>query len=326
MHEFDKEIKKSIEEIKPDLYMKTRLAAKINAYKKPKQQHIFKKVCAAVLAAAIVCGSVGGYFAVQRQNDFTITAYADDGKTYPLSNHDVKMPFGKVEKVYFEEMGTTGLNSTTTGFEIHGKDIDEVTFKSNIYGFEIFDEDMRDNHQERDDYFIVKIPLNDEEIAEYNAIDSFDLEDRTQKSFLKKIMKNRDLSEYFGENSMNIDDYHVFNISTDSKDIVEKFNLEYQGYVYTHFRLVKNEDYEDITRSGKKITEKNYDDEDKISDVCLDTWAATEYVMEHPDTKLSDLPKDTIEVTVKFKSGKTATKNIQIEFDDLGYMHCQIEE
>lgn len=325
MHEFDKEIKKSIEEIKPDLYMKTRLTAKINAYKKPKQQHIVKKICAAVLAAAIVCGSVGGYFAVQRQNDFTITAYADDGKTYPLSNHDVKMPFCKVEKVYHKEMDTTMLDATSSGFEINGKNIDEVTFKSNIYELNIYDEDMRDNQEERDDYFIVKIPLNDEEINEFNAINEWDSA-TTSKNFLKEMNESRDLSEYFGDNSINIDDYHVFPVNTTSKDIVEKFNLEYQGYVYTHFRLVKNEDYEDITRSGKKITEKNYDDEDKISDVCLDTWAATEYVMEHPDTKLSDLPKDTIEVTVKFISGKTATKNIQIEFDDLGYMHCQIEE
>lgn len=323
MHEFDKEIKKSIEEIKPDLYMKTRLAAKINAYKKPKQQHIFKKICATVLAAAIVCGSVGGYFAVQRQNDFTITAYADDGKTYPLSNHDVKMPFCKVEKKYIENMDTTMLDEKSSGFEIHGKDIEEVTFKSNTYGLNIYDSDMRDTHQEQDDYFIVKIPLNDEEITQFNAIEMWD--DSTAKNFLKQMNENRNLSEYFGDNSMNIDDYQVFKINTTSKDIVEKFNLEYKGYVYTDFYLVKNEDYEDITRSGKKITEKNYDDNDKISDVHLDTWAATEYVMEHPDTKLSDLPKDTIEVTVKFKSGKTATKNIQIEFDDLGYMHCQIE-
>lgn len=325
MHEFDKEIKKSIEEIKPDLYMKTRLAAKINAYKKPKQQHIFKKVCAAVLAAAIVCGSVGGYFAVQRQNDFTITAYADDGKTYPLSNHDVKMPFGKVEKVYHKEMDTMMLDATSSGFEINGKNIDEVTFKSSNYKLKIYDSDLQQNQEKRDDYFIVKIPLNDEEIVQFNTIEEWD-SSNTSKNFLKKMSKNRDLSAYFGDNSMNIDDYHVFPINTTSKDIVEKFNLEYQGYVYTYLYLVKNEDYESVDRYGYKITEKNYDDEDKISDVCLDTWAATEYVMEHPDTKLSDLPKDTIEVTVKFKSGKTATKNIQIEFDDLGYMHCQIEE
>lgn len=324
MNEFDKEIKKSIEEIKPDLYMKTRLAAKINAYKKPKQQHIFKKVCAAVLAAAIVCGSVGGYFAVQRQNDFTITAYADDGKTYPLSNHDVKMPFCKVEKVYHKNMDTMMLDATSSGFEINGKNIDEVTFKSNIYELNIYDEDMRNNQEERDDYFIVKIPLNDEEIAQFNAIEMWD--DSTAKNFLKQMNENRNLSEYFGDNSMNIDDYQVFKINTTSKDIVEKFNLEYKGYVYTDFYLVKNENYESYVRHGYEVSEQNYDDDDKISDVHLNIWAATEYVMEHPDTKLSDLPKDTIEVTVKFKSGKTATKNIQIEFDDLGYMHCQIEE
>ncbi len=327
MSEFDKDIKKAIEEIKPDIYMKTRLAAKIDEQTKPKKNKPWKKVCAGLLAFAVICASVGGYYSVQNKNnlDFTIVAYADDGSAYKLSDDDIKMPFCKVEKKYIENMDTTMLDSTVTGFEIKGKDIDEVTFKSDNYELCIYDEDMQENHKMRDDYYSVKIPLTDEEIIEYNAIDEFDHE-LTSKDFLKKIMKNRDLSEYFGDNSMNIGDYHVFHISDTSEDVLEKFDLESKGYVYTYFYLVKNDVYEDTTRSGYEITEKNYDDDDKISDVCLDTWAATEYVMEHPDTNLNDLPECNITVTVKFKSGKTSEKQIHAEFDDYGYLHCKIAE
>lgn len=327
MNTFDNEIKKSIEEIKPDFYMKTRLAAKISEQTKPKKKKIWKKACAGVLALAVICASIGGYYTVQKRNtlDFAIVAYADDGTTCKLSDDDIKMPFGRVKKSYYEDVDTMLLNQKMTGFEIEGKNIDEVTFKSDNYKLQIHDKDMQENQESRNDYICVKIPLNDEEIIEFNAIEVFDPE-LTSKNFLKKMMENRDLSEYFGDNSMNIDDYHVSAFLDTSNDLLKKFDLEWKGYIYTYFYLVENDVYEDVDRYDYEITEKNYDEDDKISDVYLNILAATEYVMEHPDTKLSELPECNITVTVKFKSGETVEKQIHTEFDDYGYLHCKVTE
>lgn len=285
--------------------------------KKSKRISMPKKAIAAALALIIAGGSIGGYYINQGSRtsgstDFTIVAYADDGTSVALSDKDIKMAFCKVSKKYDSAAEKMLLDSTTTGFEIQGDDIAEATFESEAYGFEIYDTDMAQNHNDRDDYFVVKIPLNDEELKDYEAIEEFEADDLTEKAFIKEMMTKRDLSSYFGDYSMNIDDYHVYySYPTEPDD-------------EAYFSLARNEDYEDITREGNKITEKNYDENDKINDVHLDTWNASEYIHENPDAELSELPKDNITVTVTFKSGETATKHILAEFDDLGFLHCKV--
>lgn len=328
MKNFDNEIKKSIEEIKPDPYMETRLSAKVSDYKKPKVSPLIKRISAAALALAIICAGVGANYAVKKNRsdlDFTIVAYASNSSCI-LSEKDIKMGKCRVQKEYISDTNTTMLSSTSTGFQIEGDNIDEVLFKSDNYELEIYDQDMRENQWERDDYYIVDIPLEDNEIKEFIEIDEFDIEERTEKSFIENMMKNRDLSAYFGSNSMNPYDYHVFKNYETEKELIESFNAQKQGYLTTHFYLVKNETYEPIVRSGYEITEKNYDENDKISDVKLDTWTASEYIMEHPDAQLSELPKNTITITVKFKGGQTATAKILTSFDDDGYLHCSLEQ
>lgn len=328
MKNFDNEIKKSIEEIKPDPYMETRLSAKVSDYKKPKVSPLIKRIGAATLALAIVCTGVGANYAVKNNRsdlDFTIVAYAGNSSRI-LNENEIKMGKCRVQKDYISDTNTTMLSATSTGFQIIGNNIEEVTFQSDNYELEIYDQDMKENHWERDDYYIVDIPLEDNEIREFYKIDEFDIEERTEKNFIKNIMKNRDLSAYFGSNSMNPYDYHVFKNYETDKELIESFNAQKQGYLTTHFYLVKNETYEPIVRSGYKITEKNYDENDKISDVKLDTWAACEYIMEHPDAQLSELPKNTITITVKFKGGQTATAKVHTSFDDDGYLHCSLEQ
>lgn len=335
MKNFDSEIKKSIEEIKPDPYMKTRLSAKVNDYKKPKASPLIKRIGAAALALAIVCTGVGANYAVKNNKsdlDFTIVAYAMDGESkHTLSDDEVV--FTDLQFIYNRDEVEDGNNpinymetTNTFGFGIDAENVAQATFESKHYSFDIYDDNMRKNQFERDDYYIVKIPLNDEEIIKFSKIDVFDIEDRTQKKFLKEMMKNRDLSEYFGDNSMNVDDYHIHDVLDSSPDKIKYYGLEDIGYITSHFYLVKNDVYEDITRGGKSVTAKNYSDDDRIHDIMFDTWTAVELINENPDMKLSDLPKDNITVTVTFKSGETATKHILAEFDDNGYLHCSLEQ
>lgn len=328
MKNFDNEIKKSIEEIKPSPYMETRLTAKVSDYKKPKISPLIKRIGATALALAIVCIGIGANYAVKNNRsdlDFTIVAYAGNSSRI-LNKNEIKMGKCRVQKDYISDMNTTMLSATSTGFQIIGNNIDEVTFQSDNYKLEIYDQDMKENQWERDDYYIVDIPLEDNEIREFYKIDEFDIEERTEKIFIENMMKNRDLSAYFGSNSMNPYDYHVFTNYETEKELIESFNAQKKGYITTHFYLVKNETYEPIVRSGYEITEKNYDKNDKISDVKLDIWAANEYIMEHPEAKLSELPKNTITITVKFKGGQTATAKILTSFDNDGYLHCSLEQ
>lgn len=321
MSSFDDNIKKSIKEIKPDPYMATRLSKKISDYKKPKTSPSLKKIGAAALAFAIICAGVGANYAVKKNRsdlDFTIVAYAGDN-TQALNKQDIKMRgIPRVKKEYPNEDGLPILTATYVSFEIRGDNISEVTFKSDNYPLFIYDTDMHENHWERYDYYIIDIPLTEEEINEFDKNYKFDLEETYEREFVKNIMSHRDLSAYFGDNSMDVNNYHFSN------------NLDYpsenSGDKVSHLYLVKNEVYEEVSREGYEITEKNYDEDDKISDIQMDTDTASEYIMKHPDAKLSELPKNTITITVKFKGGQTATAKLHTSFDDYGYLHCSLEQ
>lgn len=328
MKNFDNEIKKSIEEIKPDPYMETRLSAKVSDYKKPKVSPLIKRISAATLALAIVCTGVGANYAVKNNRsdlDFTIVAYAMDGESkHTLSDDEVV--FTDLQLIYERDKAKENISiENKVDFGIDAENVAEATFESENYGFDIFDDNMRDNQFERDDYYIIKIPLNDEEIIKFSKIEIFE-EDRTEKKFLKEMMKNRDLSAYFGDNSMNVDDYRVHRVLDTTSDKIKEFGLEDFGYITSYFYLVKKDVYEDITRGGKSVTAKNYNDEDRIHGIMFDTWTAAWLIKDNPDMKLSDLPKDKITVTVKFTSGEIVTKHILAEFDDDGYLHCSLEQ
>lgn len=328
MKNFDNEIKKSIEEIKPDPYMETRLSAKVSDYKKPKVSPLIKRISAATLALAIVCTGVGANYAVKNKRsdlDFTIVAYAMDGESkHTLSDDEVV--FTDLQLIYERDKAKENISiENKVDFGIDAENVAEATFESENYGFDIFDDNMRDNQFERDDYYIIKIPLNDEEIIKFSKIEIFE-EDRTEKKFLKEMMKNRDLSAYFGDNSMNVDDYRVHRVLDTTSDKIKEFGLEDFGYITSYFYLVKKDVYEDITRGGKSVTAKNYNDEDRIHGIMFDTWTAAWLIKDNPDMKLSDLPKDKITVTVKFTSGEIVTKHILAEFDDDGYLHCSLEQ
>lgn len=328
MKNFDNEIKKSIEEIKPDPYMETRLSAKVSDYKKPKVSPLIKRISAAALALAIVCTGIGANYAVKNNRsdlDFTIVAYAQDGKSkHTLSDDEVV--FTDLQLIYERDKAKENISiENKVDFGIDAENVAEATFESENYGFDIFDDNMRDNQFERDDYYIIKIPLNDEEIIKFSKIEIFE-EDRTEKKFLKEMMKNRDLSAYFGDNSMNVDDYRVHRVLDTTSDKIKEFGLEDFGYITSYFYLVKKDVYEDITRGGKSVTAKNYNDEDRIHGIMFDTWTAAWLIKDNPDMKLSDLPKDKITVTVKFTSGEIVTKHILAEFDDDGYLHCSLEQ
>lgn len=328
MKNFDNEIKKSIEEIKPDPYMETRLSAKVSDYKKPKVSPLIKRISAAALALAIVCTGIGANYAVKNNRsdlDFTIVAYAMDGKSkHTLSDDEVVLT--DLQLIYERDKAKENISiENKVDFGIDAENVAEATFESENYGFDIYDDNMRDNQFERDDYYIIKIPLNDEEIIKFSKIEIFE-EDRTEKKFLKEMMKNRDLSAYFGDNSMNVDDYRVHRVLNTTSDKIKEFGLEDFGYITSYFYLVKKDVYEDITRNGKSVTAKNYNDEDRIHGIMFDTWTAVWLIKDNPDMKLSDLPKDKITVTVKFTSGETVTKHILAEFDDDGYLHCSLEQ
>lgn len=321
MKNFDNEIKKSIEEIKPDPYMETRLSKKISDYKKPKISPSLKKIGVAALALAIVCTGIGANYAVKNNRsdlDFIIVAYAGDG-SQTLNKRDIKMKdIARVKKEYSNADGIPVLTTTYVSFEIRGNNISEVTFKSDNYPLFIYDTDMHENHWERYDYYIIDIPLTEEEINKFDENYKFDFDEKYEKEFIKNMMKKRDLSAYFGNNSMDINNYHIAS-NLDNP-------LEYLGDKVSHLYLVKNEVYEEVSREGCEITEKNYDENDKIRDIQMDTFTASEYIMKYPDAELSELPKNTITITIKFKGGQTATATVHTSFDDYGYLHCSLEQ
>jgi len=313
------EYKKTFSQLRPSDEVMERMLT-MNKEKKTIRPN-FKKILAAGLALILAGGGYGAYAAycakqpTPSSDGFTIVAYADDGEPITITEDGIKMMKCKVSKRKID--GKMFLDSTSTGFEILGDNIKEATFESSLYELSIYDDDMLDYHLASDDYFTVRIPLDKTAKEEYEAVEVWDVDDKTHKELVKSMMQRLDLSKYFGDQSMNVDDYWVITYWGDSSGDAP------EAYYLVNKSVGK---YNEHNRCGKVITEINYDEDDKISDVTMDTWVAAEYIHAHPDIKLSELPENDITVTVTYHDGTTSTKKIHTNFDDKGYLHCKIAQ
>lgn len=314
---FDNDIKYAIEDIQPDIYMKTRLAAKINDCRKPKIADIWKKLGAAALAVAIVCASAGGFSAYQQNTDdpkydITIIAYAsdeDDNKigTAELSDKAISLPQVKLST---NEKGVSG-GSSESGFMIKADNIDSVKLETEYGSFVYWNTPLQDyDEQVRGRINFIEIPLTDEETKDYmdNYYSRVFYNRTREREFVKKLIESRDCSEYFGDNSMDVELYDVDFCSKDKdpsgKNIITLSNTD---ELYDRYFVF------DTNKAEIKLYQKN----DVVPDIGYSPNASGDY------TKPSEVPRDTITITVKFKDGKKAVKQLSTYFNDEGIMQIE---
>lgn len=319
-------IKEAIDDIKPDVYMKTRLQAKIEEPKRKSAKSFLKPALSCTLALAVLAGV--GTYGMTRDNtpvtsqtsnaklsshSFNIVAYAQDkngnkSKNITLENDDISTIENFYIKVNTESDGNLAVEtSSESGFGINADNVSEATFESENGTFNYFDIPLQNKLIDEGKYY-VEIPLTDEENKLYH--DKYENKDR---EFYNYLSKHKDLSKYFNGKSQNAEDYGIY--YSDKNDYKNENQLLLAPVKYYDELSSKSDD--------KKITAKTYRDGDKIQDVYYSADDAIYALIKNPDLKYEDLPSDTITITVKFKDGQTSTKKIKTSFNSKGQLQLQ---
>lgn len=318
-------IKEAIDDIKPDVYMKTRLQAKIEEPKRKSAKSFLKPALSCTLALAVLAGV--GTYGMTRDNtpvtsqtsnvklsshSFNIVAYAQDengnkSKNITLGENDVTTLKNYRVKAYKDSDGYQAVKSgCESGFAINAKNVAEVTFESEKGKFSYYDMLLQSKLIDEGKFY-VEIPLTDEENKLYH--DKYENKDR---EFYNYLSKHKDLSKYFNGKSQNAEDYGIY--YSDKNDYKNENQLLLAQKKY-YFKLLKSD--------CKKFTAKTYRNGDKIQDVIYYANGASNALLKNPDLKYEDLPSDTITITVKFKDGQKATKKIKTSFNSKGQLQLQ---
>lgn len=318
-------IKEAIDDIKPDVYMKTRLQAKIEEPKRKSAKSFLKPALSCTLALAVLAGV--GTYGMTRDNtpvtsqssnaklsshSFNIVAYAQDEngnqcENITLGENDVTTLKNYRVKAYKDSDGYQAVKSgCESGFAINAKNVAEVTFESEKGKFSYYDMLLQSKLIDEGKFY-VEIPLTDEENKLYH--DKYENKDR---EFYNYLAKYKDLSKYFNGKSQNAEDYAIY--YSDKNDYKNENQLLLAPKKY-YFKLLKSD--------CKKFTAKTYRNGDKIQDVIYYANGASNALLKNPDLKYEDLPSDTITITVKFKDGQKATKKIKTSFNSKGQLQLQ---
>lgn len=322
-----KEYKELFSEIAPDEKLLDGVLDKATEKRTPM---IWKKAGAAFLAMAILLGG-GGYFALNQSNDdilttkessvsgtplnFSIIAYAadnDNSDKITLSENNITLMDYKIEIVK-EKNGYAVNGSGETGFSINANDVSEVVFSCKGGTFSYVDGPLEKCLMDQGAYFSIIIPITDEENEEYLRLcEESESGYYPERKYFKTLMEKNDYSEYFKGKSTNLDDYSIY--YSDKEDYMNENQF---------LLLEKSETLNYLINDTKEFTAKTYSDDDVIEDVLYFPEKATDYLFKHPDTPYDELPTDEITITVKFKSGQSATKKLNVSFNKEGKMQFE---
>lgn len=253
--------------------------------------------------------------------DFQIVAYAEDdpnGTVKELKDGDITLMDAKLELKHDKD-GYYIHTRANQGFGVKAQDVDYVIFKSETGTFSYFDGPLRAYLARKNEYYAAVIPLTDEEAAEYEStVGENGNGQRDVQNFLKKIMANKDCSQYIYDEKFNSESMEKY-FAAYSTMADEEVNYYEHCIVATHTHRLQKE----IMQRGQNITARVYQENDKIEGIYYSSDGAERYLLEHPDTPYNELPTDTITITVHYKTGQTITKQILTSFNDDGVMQMQ---
>lgn len=319
-----KEYKALFDNIKPDSELMYDTLNKADENKKSPAFMPRKVVAAALVMAVLV---VGGGFGIHQltapkmiepgenatgtvddfpsSDFFTITAFASDDENAEIKTLspdditliDYKIELRKDSYGYYVYSGT----DTSPGFQVKADDIKQVTFSSENGTFNYLDTPLIGYKESLGEYYAVRLPITKEEAAEYlETIDNGDFYNGYKQDFIKNIMKSRDCSSYFGDNSTDLD---LYSIEYSDEFGVDEFlfvNKE-EGQQYVHF-------------NKKELVAKTYPGIDGVGSVHYSPDQAIEFLVNNPKTPYDKLPTDEITITVEFNSGQTVTQKLSCSF------------
>lgn len=330
------EFKKAFDNIEPDFYMESRMLANIK--EKKRRKSVWKPVLSGALALAVAVGCFG---IVQYKNAYVdrpfsvmvVDASEDVPVTEEISDNAVVMADLRI----INHKDKDSVESRYwSGFVVTADDVASVRYECNTGNFYYADFMRGMYDEERREYYDAVIPVADAEAQDIEKyIDSQQF--NPELAAIKKYAETHDLSEYFDGKDVDFEDYWIY--FQKCSDTIGYENEE--GYAFFLVDAEKGEEYyyqyndndvyvKDLTVNYYELFDStlNKFTLDQIYDmqgVRYNSEAAVSALIENPDMKLSELPGDEITITVKFKDGKKARKNISVTFNDEGYAQFAVK-
>lgn len=301
------------DEIKPDYYLKSRLQAKVLSVKpkcrksKPLIAGISTALCAALIITAVSFGGSGdapaeistsdtGVSQAQNTNFFVMSVSAAEGENIAINDSSVTIPDCKMT---FD--GESLHMSSETDFTVNGENIKSVKFGCETGTICVIDIAKIHYLQDNNEYYDIIVPYTDEYVH---------LNSNEREKLFYKHMENGDYDDYFtAVSKKDIDRYYkVDRIYDDSKG---------DDYI-VGLGLLSKETWEQcVAYNDKEYTFINYGNE--TENIGNPSWLPnTDILFEKGNSKFSEIPHDTITVTVTFNDGSVQSASYDYSFNDDG--------
>lgn len=329
-----KEYNELFDTIVPDEKLKNKVLDKVDSKQKipfsPK-----KFIAVAVALVLVIAGGFGIYRTslVDADNDegttqqpklsFPIIAYAKENESdvdviseddVTLTNIKITLDEGKGGYIVSAESSDEGLSVRSD------EDIKAVIFECENGLFTYVDAPLRNYLVSQNKYYSAVIPITENEFNEYNTVldesrgkETADLKEK----FVKNLLNSKDCSQYiydddFDASKISENEYSVY--ASDMAGADEKY------YDYCMLITNRNNTVSTLQDNTNTVTAKTYQPGDEIGNVHYYPEYATEYLLNNPDVDFSELPTDNIKITVKFKNGQSAVKEIITQFNSDGVL------
>lgn len=323
------DLKNSIDNIKADSYMETRLFAAVADVEKPRKKNrkmLKTAVCTALCFAVFVAGiGIGiskkspngnGENIVASDVDysgnyFVMTVYAsvnDKKSATPIDDHTVVLPDYKLEK----RIGLDGVfeihgSSENSNIGVNGENIKTVKIKCETGTLCVWDYNMLEYLRENNMYYDVIVPYS----AEY---ENHNVDERCE-IFLKHI-KNGDYDEYIkGKNIRPYDEYISADIEYDKDGNEVGVGLVSKESYYKIHPASAVDDWQTF----KEYTFQNVFNltEDIVNSVSWNDPISEEF-LNNPDTPFTEIPHDTITLEVTFNDNSVQYASYDFSFNENG--------
>lgn len=324
------DLKNSIDNIKPDPYMETRLAQKVYE-SAPKKRSKRKLAIAAVsgflsLAVLITGLGFGGLWqspeiispapttdSPASNNTFILSVYASetDEPIYTQIDDDmVTLPDYKLTDINSYSDGSMEYKSKgNLSFEIKGENIKSVRIQSDISEFHILDFTKLVYLKANDEFYDLVVPYSDEYVGK-SVNERVDI--------MLKHIENGDYDEYIvGKEIKSADEYKGVDIIYDENENEIGVGLV-SVETYSKFNPTVS------TVEGERNFVKDYtflnlfEEKEFICSAMMSPLDWYEILFEDMNTPYSQLPHDTVKIDVTFNDGTVKYGKYDVSLNDSG--------
>ena len=259
----------------------------------------------------------------QSSLDFSIVAYAKENENgvKVISDDDVTLTNIKITLNEEADGYSISAQSSDDGLSVRSDaDIETVIFECENGLFTYIDSPLRNYLISQNKYYSAVIPITEDQFNEFNsAMEESDGRGTAdiKEEFVKNLLSSKDCSQYIYDDNFNISKISENKYSVYASDMAGEDENYYDYCVLIVEKAVVLSTLQDNTNS---VTAKTYQLGDEIGNVRYYPEYATEYLLNNQDVDFSELPTDNIKITVKFKNGQSAVKEIITQFNSDGVL------